>query len=154
MWASWTRKIKQEFQGCPVCAISPQRLVHDHEDPFAQILKAHNLDPKEFTAFEANSRFSMPGLCYHCSLPKKETAGMHEHQSRQCPYPRITRALCYVAWKRGTKESYFEGLDASRVSLGNRESFARWLTGHLEGKPIPESNMTRFAVNIMKTEIE
>jgi hypothetical protein len=154
IWASWIRTIKEQFQGCPMCAISPQRLKHDQEDSFAERLRAHRLDPKEFTAFEANSRFSTHGLCYHCSLPNKDTAGMPDHQSRQCPYPRITRALCYVVWKRGTKDGYFEGLDASRVNVGDRESFARWLTGHLEGQPEHQSNMTRFAVNIMKTEMK
>ncbi|KAK9247034.1 hypothetical protein V1506DRAFT_102970 [Lipomyces tetrasporus] len=50
IWASWMRKIMQEFQGCPMCAISPQRLTHDHEHSFAQVLRAHRLDPKEFTS--------------------------------------------------------------------------------------------------------
>lgn len=155
-WSQFTNIIRTEFHGCSVCAVSKVQMRHGTDDSFNQMLKAHGYhDVNQFMQFERMTYFNQSqakAICLNCSLPRRLTASMPSHQGRVCPSPRVTRALCYVAWMHRVVSSHVGGIDVSSLDPSKLQSFATWLTTASAGNP-GVFNMTHFAVNMMQSNM-
>ncbi|KAK9357803.1 hypothetical protein V1504DRAFT_442607 [Lipomyces starkeyi] len=153
-WLGFINIIGTEFHGCSVCAVSKVQQRHGTDDSFNQMLKAHGYhDTNQFMQFERMTYFNQSqakAICLNCSLPRRLTASMPSHQGRVCPSPRVTRALCYVAWTHGVISSHIEGIDVSNLDPSNLQSFATWLTT-ASADSSGVFNMTHFVVNMMQS---
>ncbi|KAK9426864.1 hypothetical protein V1505DRAFT_318477, partial [Lipomyces doorenjongii] len=148
------RKIKDVFHGCPICAVSSSRVTHRQDMAFSQVMIDHGYNSREFVHFEAAALFRTPGVCYQCSLPRKFTSRVPEHRSGPCPFARITRGLCFVAWKQQNIRSYLQGFDQSdtAVEMDSANSFGAWLTTFPQGSTEHRlSHMTHFVVNMLRS---
>ncbi|KAK9482210.1 hypothetical protein V1527DRAFT_431798 [Lipomyces starkeyi] len=153
-WVQFMNIIRTEFHGCSVCAVSKVQLRHGTDDSFNQTLKAHGYhDTNQYMQFERMTYFSQSqakAICLNCSLPRRLTASMPSHQGRVYPSPRVTRALCYVAWTHRVISSHVEGTEVSSLDPSNLQSFATWLTTSSSQNP-GVFNMTHFVVNMMES---
>ncbi|KAK9357361.1 hypothetical protein V1504DRAFT_494522 [Lipomyces starkeyi] len=153
-WLQLMNIIRTEFHGCSVCAMSKVQQRHGADDSFNQMLRAHGYhDVNQFMQFERMTYFNQSqakAICLNCSLPRRLTSSMPSHQGCVCPSPRVTRALCYVAWTHRVISRHVEGIDVSSLDPSNMQSFATWLTTASAENP-GVFNMTHFAVNMMQS---
>ncbi|KAK9311261.1 hypothetical protein V1524DRAFT_443065, partial [Lipomyces starkeyi] len=144
-WLQFMNIIRTEFHGCSR---------HGTDDSFYQMLKTNGYhDTNQFMQFERMTYFNQSqakAICLNCSLPRRLTSSMPSHQGRVYPSPRVTRALCYVAWTHRVISSHVEGIDVSSLDPSNLQSFATWLTTASAENP-GVFNMTHFVVNMMQS---